>query len=126
MPATDLSREPHVATGLLAYQEGAIVSRILSKTPSGSVTLFAFDAEQVLSEHTTPFDALVHVLDGKAEITIGGTPHRLAAGELILMPAGIPHALRAPTPFKMVLTMLRDKPAEPTGPTNPPNPGAAR
>ena len=108
------------ALELVAYQAGAVVSRELVKKKTGTVTVFAFDKDQGLSEHTAPFDALVQVLDGVAEITIGGTPHRLAAGELILMPAGIPHALRAPTPFKMVLTMLRDKPAET------PNPGAAR
>jgi quercetin dioxygenase-like cupin family protein len=92
---------------LAAYQEGAIVSRVLMKQPTGSVTLFAFDEGQELSEHTTPFNALVEVLDGQAEITIGGTPHRLGAGDVILMPATVPHALRAPVRFRMLLTMLR-------------------
>jgi quercetin dioxygenase-like cupin family protein len=89
------------------YQPGAIVSRILVKQPAGSITLFAFDEGQSLSEHTVPHDALVHVLDGEAEITIAGHPHRLPAGEAILMPAHEPHAVRALTRFKMLLTMLR-------------------
>jgi quercetin dioxygenase-like cupin family protein len=99
--------QPRPLAELATYQEGAIVSRVLVKQPAGSVTLFAFDAAQELSEHTTPFDALVQVLDGEAEATIGGTPHRLGAGDVILMPAGVPHALRAPTRFRMLLTMLR-------------------
>lgn len=107
MSASDLSQEPRIVADLLSYQEGAIVSRILTKKPTGSVTLFAFDQGQSLSEHTAPFDALVHLLDGEAEVTIGGVPHLLGAGQVILMPADIPHALRAVHRFKMVLTMLR-------------------
>jgi len=107
MTASDLSLEPRAVVDLLAYQEGAIVSRILAKKPTGSVTVFAFDQGQSLSEHTAPFDALVHLLDGEAEITIGGKPHLLAAGQVILMPADIPHAVRAVRRFKMILTMLR-------------------
>jgi quercetin dioxygenase-like cupin family protein len=99
--------EPRRLAELAAYQEGAIVSRVLVKQPAGSVTLFAFDAAQELSEHTTPFDALVQVLDGEGEVTIGGEPHLLRAGEVVLMPANVPHALRAPTRFRMLLTMLR-------------------
>jgi len=99
--------EPRRLAELAAYQEGAIVSRVLSKLPAGSVTLFAFDAAQELSEHTAPFDALVQVLDGEAEITIGAQPHLLRAGEIVLMPANVPHAVRAPTRFRMLLTMLR-------------------
>jgi quercetin dioxygenase-like cupin family protein len=72
------------------------------------VSLFAFDKDQGLSEHTAPFDALVHVLDGIAEVTIGGTPHRLGKDELILMPAGVPHALKAIERFKMLLVMIRE------------------
>jgi quercetin dioxygenase-like cupin family protein len=98
---------PRRLAELAAYQEGAIVSRVLVKQPAGSVTLFAFDAAQELSEHTAPFDALVQVLDGEAEVTIGGEPHLLHAGEVVLMPANVPHALRAPTRFRMLLTMLR-------------------
>jgi len=92
---------------LAAYQDGAIVSRILIKRDTGSVTLFAFGAGQELSEHTTPYDALVQVLDGEAEITIAGRPYRLTAGDTIIMPAHQPHAVKAVTAFKMLLTMIR-------------------
>ena len=92
---------------LIAYQEGAVVSRTLLKRSTGTVTLFAFDHGQGLSEHTTPFDALVHMLDGDADVFIGGMPHRVSAGDMILMPANQPHALTARTPFKMLLTMIR-------------------
>ncbi len=92
---------------MIAYQDGAIVSREILKQKTGSVTLFAFDAGQGLSEHTAPFDALAHVLDGEAEITVAGKRHRVRAGEWILMPAGQPHAVKAPQRFKMILTMLR-------------------
>jgi quercetin dioxygenase-like cupin family protein len=92
---------------LVAYQEGAVVSRTLLKRTAGTVTAFAFDGGQGLSEHTAPFDALVHVLEGDADINIAGTAHRLSAGEMILMPANQPHALTARTPFKMLLTMIR-------------------
>jgi len=92
---------------LVEYQPGAIVSREILKTKTGSVTLFAFDAGQGLSEHTAPFDALVQVLDGEAEISIAGKRHRVRAGETILMPAQKPHALKAVSRFKMMLTMLR-------------------
>lgn len=94
-------------SALAAYQDGAIVSRVLVKGESGNVTLFAFDQGQELSEHTAPFDALVHVLDGEAEVRIAGQPFRLAAGQAIVMPANDPHALRALTRFKMLLTMIR-------------------
>lgn len=92
---------------LAQYQEGAVVSRELIRKPTGSVTLFAFDEGQGLSEHTAPFDALVHVLDGEAEITISGKPFLVPAGSMILMPAGEPHALQARTRFQMLLTMIR-------------------
>lgn len=92
---------------LVEYQVGAVVSREVLKKPTGSVTVFAFDEDQGLSEHTAPFDALVFVLEGEAEITISGKPHRLSAGEMILMPAREPHALKALQRFKMVLTMIR-------------------
>ena len=92
---------------LIAYQEGAVVSRTLLKRATGTVTLFAFDQGQGLSEHTAPFDALVHVLDGAAEIAIARTPHQVSAGEMILLPALQAHALTARTPFKMLLTMIR-------------------
>jgi quercetin dioxygenase-like cupin family protein len=92
---------------LIAYQQGAVVSRTLLKRSAGTVTLFAFDQGQGLSEHTAPFDGLVHVLDGDAEITIAGQAHQLSAGEMILMPAHQPHALTARTAFTMLLTMIR-------------------
>jgi quercetin dioxygenase-like cupin family protein len=89
------------------YQTGAVVSRQITKSEGGNVTLFAFDEGQELSEHTAPYDALVHVLDGEAEITISGKPYRLDPGEAIIMPANEPHALRATSKFKMLLTMIR-------------------
>ena len=92
---------------LVNYQDGSIVSREIVKKPVGSVTVFAFDEGQGLSEHTAPFDALVHVLEGEVEITIAGKLHRLQSGEMILMPAQQPHALRAMQRFKMILTMIR-------------------
>lgn len=92
---------------LVEYQEGAVVSRTLVKREVGTVTLFAFDAGQELSEHTAPFDALVHMLEGEAEVILGGTPHRLSEGRAILMPAHVPHAVKAPQRFKMLLVMVR-------------------
>lgn len=93
--------------GLVAYQEGSVVSRTLVKQGKGTITLFAFDVGQGLSEHTAPFDALVHVLDGEADVTISGIPLRVRAGEGVLMPAHQPHAVHAPQRFKMLLTMIR-------------------
>jgi quercetin dioxygenase-like cupin family protein len=93
---------------LVSYQDGAVVSRQITKAEAGNVTLFAFDKEQELSEHTAPFDALVHILDGEAEIKIAGQPFSLQAGEAIIMPANEPHALKALTRFKMLLTMIRN------------------
>ena len=103
LPAAQAAR----ADDLVSYQDGAVVSRQIIKKPTGNVTLFAFDQEQGLSEHTAPFDALVQVVEGEAEITIAGQPHRLQGGEMILMPAGQPHALKALQRFKMILTMIR-------------------
>jgi quercetin dioxygenase-like cupin family protein len=91
----------------IAYQDGAVVSRTLVQREKGTITLFAFDAGQGLSEHTAPFDALVEVLDGEVEITISGQPLRVRAGQMVLMPANQPHALQALTRFKMLLTMIR-------------------
>jgi quercetin dioxygenase-like cupin family protein len=105
--ASKIEAYPVVLAEMIAYQDGAIVSREILKQKTGSVTLFAFDAGQGLSEHTAPFDALVQVVDGRAEITIAGKCHRVRAGELILMPAGQSHALKAYQRFKMLLTMLR-------------------
>ena len=93
--------------GLLDYQDGAVVSRTLVKKETGTVTVFAFDAGEGLSEHTAPFDAMVQVLEGTVDITISGRVHRVSAGELIVMPANEPHGLQAPERFKMLLTMIR-------------------
>ena len=92
---------------LVAYQEGAVVSRTLVDKPVGTVTLFSFDEGQGLSEHTAPYDALVNILDGEAEITIEGKPLTLREGEMTIMPANKPHALKALIKFKMILTMIR-------------------
>ena len=93
--------------GMVNYQEGAVVSRTLLSRPTGTVTLFAFDAGQGLSEHTAPFDALAHLLEGEAEIVVSGKALPTRAGEAVLMPANQPHALKAVTRFKMLLTMIR-------------------
>lgn len=98
---------PEKVVDLVAYQEGAVVSREVVSRPTGTVTLFAFAAGQGLSEHTAPFDALVHVLEGDVEITISGKTQRVRGGEMILMPAGQPHSLKAITRFKMLLVMIR-------------------
>jgi len=92
---------------LVDYQEGSVVSREVISKPAGTVTVFAFDAGQGLSEHTAPFDALVQVIDGEVEIRISGNPHHLKAGEMIIMPAGEPHALKAIGRFKMLLVMIK-------------------
>jgi quercetin dioxygenase-like cupin family protein len=99
--------QPAKVAGLVNYQDGAVVSREIVKKPAGTVTVFAFDEGQGLSEHTAPFDALVQVLEGRVEITIAGQPHSLEGGELMLMPANQPHALKAIQRFKMLLTMIR-------------------
>ena len=103
LPGAQVAR----ASELVNYQDGAIVSREIVKKPTGNVTLFGFHEGQGLSEHTAPFDALVQVVEGDAEIMISGQPHRVLGGEMILMPAGQPHALKATKRFKMILTMIR-------------------
>lgn len=92
---------------LIEYQKGAVVSREIIRKETGTVTIFAFDKGEGLSEHTAPFDAMVQVVDGKAEIIIDGKSNILDAGEMIIMPANIPHALNALERYKMVLTMIR-------------------
>ena len=92
---------------LVDYQDGSVVSRIVVKGESGSVTLFAFDEGQELSDHTAPFDALVHVLDGEVTVKISGNPFQMKTGDAIVMPAGEPHAVKAVRKFKMLLTMIR-------------------
>ena len=93
---------------LITPTEQGIASRILAKSAGGNLTLFAFDAGQGLTEHTSPFDALVMVLEGSLTLTIGGSPVRATPGTVVRMPAGIPHALDAPEPCRMLLVMLRD------------------
>jgi quercetin dioxygenase-like cupin family protein len=92
---------------MIDYQQGSVVSREIIKGKTGTVTLFAFDEEQGLSEHTAPFDALVYMVDGEAEITISGRSHRVRQGEMIIMPANEPHALHALRKFKILLVMIR-------------------
>jgi quercetin dioxygenase-like cupin family protein len=94
-------------SGLVSYGQGAVVSRTLMEDDAGTLTLFAFDADQGLSEHTAPFDALVQVIDGEGVFVIGGKTCRVGGGQIVLMPAGVPHAVRAEKRFKMLLTMLR-------------------
>ncbi len=93
--------------GLAAYQDGSVVSRTLVDRKIGTITLFSFDAGQGLSEHTAPFDAFVQVFDGCAEVTIDGVAHKVSAGEIIIMPANVPHSLKAVERFKMMLVMIR-------------------
>ena len=92
---------------LISYARGAVVSRTLAEEAAGTVTLFAFGAGQGLSEHSAPYDALVEVLDGEARLTIGGKPVLARAGQLVVMPANVPHAVHAVRKFKILLTMLR-------------------
>lgn len=95
------------AENLIEYQEGAVVSREIIRKNTGTVTIFAFDKGEGLSEHTAPFDAMVQVIDGKAEIIISGNKNVLEKGDMIIMPANEPHALHALERFKMILTMIR-------------------
>ena len=103
----DIHVEVNYMKAMLEYQEGSVVSRTIIEKKTGTVTMFAFDQGEGLSEHTAPFDAMVYVLDGEVEITIAGKPFQLRAGEMIIMPADQPHALKAKTQFKMVLTMIK-------------------
>jgi quercetin dioxygenase-like cupin family protein len=99
--------EKFIAVEAVDYSTQSVISRQVLKSEKGNITLFAFDKGEGLSEHTAPFDAMVLLLDGKAEIMIGGKPNTLQAGEAIIMPANIPHALRALEQFKMMLVMIR-------------------
>jgi quercetin dioxygenase-like cupin family protein len=92
---------------LIDYQKGSVVSRVLIDKKTGTLTLFAFDEDQGLSEHTAPFDAFVYILDGKAEIVISSKTHNVDTGEMIIMPANEPHSLKALEKFKMMLVMIR-------------------
>lgn len=98
---------PYRLDRLVAYQDGTVVSRTLTKGSAGSLTVFAFDQGQELSEHSAPFDAYVTVLDGEAILIIGGNPVTAEQGETVMMPANVPHAVKAGTRFKMLLTMFR-------------------
>jgi len=93
--------------GLIGYREGSVVSRTIIDGRAGTVTLFAFDEGQGLSEHAAPFDALVHVIDGEADVVLFGKALRLKSGEMVILPANKPHAIRAAKRFKMLLTMIR-------------------
>jgi quercetin dioxygenase-like cupin family protein len=99
--------QPFNLADSVQIQTGSVVSKTLINKPSGTVTLFAFDEGQTLSEHTAPYDALVVILDGEAEISISGTWHHLQTGESIIMPANDPHALKAAKPYKMALIMIK-------------------
>jgi len=105
--AEDLKARDIDLAGLVNYQDGAIVSREVVSQPTGTVTAFAFDEDEQLSEHTAPFDAMAIDLDGEADITIGGKVNRVKPGEMIIMPAAVPHALKAVTRFKMLLVMIK-------------------
>ncbi len=114
--ATDWSGKSKMPAGevldlvrLVSYAEGSIVSRTLVEDKAGTITLFAFDEGQSLSEHSAPFDALVQVLDGEGEFTVGGKASSVGARQALLMPANVPHAVKAAERFKMLLTMLRSK-----------------
>ena len=93
---------------LVQYQDASVVSRALVQEKAGSITLFAFDQGQELSEHTAPYDAMVRILDGEAFITVGGTDHALKEGDTMIMPANVPHALEARKRFKMILIMIKE------------------
>lgn len=95
------------AAQLVSYADGSIVSAQLTRNDAGNITLFGFDAEQGLSEHSAPFDAVVQVLDGEGDFTIGGTRHRVAKGQMLIMPANVPHAVFAVTRMKMMLIMIK-------------------
>lgn len=93
---------------LVSYQDGTVASRMIINKPSGSITLFSFDEDEGLSEHTAPYDAVVTILDGECEVWVAGETHRMREGETIIFPANVPHALSAVTRFKMSLTMVRE------------------
>lgn len=107
MDTNNFTEQVHQIINLADYQTGSVVSRTIVNQKIGTVTFFAFDEGQKLSEHTAPYDAMVQVLEGEAEIIIGGTPHILKGGDFIIMPANIPHSLNANKKFKMLLTMIR-------------------
>ena len=103
----NLKGKPFQLETFISYADNSVVSKTLLKKETGNITLFAFDKGQGLSEHTAPFDAVVHILDGQAEITIGGQSNIVSAGNLLIMPANVPHALQAFEKFKMLLIMIK-------------------
>jgi len=111
MNSTTINDEPFPGpmAGAVDYQEGAIVSKVLGKTSGGSATLFAFAEGQELSEHTAPFDALIYLVEGEARIGVGQDSATATAGDLVRLPANVPHSVAALTAFKMLLIMLREK-----------------
>ncbi len=108
-PKEKLIGKTIMLSDLVGYQDGAIVSREVINKKTGTVTIFAFDAGEALSTHSAPFDAMVYIADGEAEITIDDTPNHLKAGDMIIMPADHPHAVKALTKFKMLLIMIKSK-----------------
>lgn len=102
----ELTGRPFIPADLVEYQEGSVVSRMIVYRKAGTITLFAFDAGQGLSEHTAQYDAVITLLEGEAVFTIGGEPNHLVKGEMLIMPAGVPHAVDGPGRFKMMLTMI--------------------
>ncbi len=107
MSNTQNTAQTFLAANSIEYATASVVSKTIVKNPAGNITLFAFDKGEGLAEHSTPFEALVQVLDGTVEITIGGTPHSLQTGQCIILPANIPHAVKATEKFKMMLTMIK-------------------
>ncbi len=107
----DLRNQVLRLSALVDYGPGAVVSRTLLDHPAGTLTVFAFDEGQGLSEHTAPYDASVEVVEGVGEFTVGGKVHTVRTGELLIMPAGVPHSVRARERFKMLLIMIRSRPA---------------
>ena len=104
-----IKTKPIELRAFIDYSPGSIVSKAIVDKKAGTITLFAFDRDQGLSEHSAPFDAVVQVIEGEAEIIIGGEVHRVQAGEIIIMPADVPHAVKAPEQFKMLLVMIRSQ-----------------
>lgn len=107
MTVNELTQKPAMLKDWADYQKGSIVSRKIIQKEAGSVTFFAFDQGQELSTHSAPFDALVHIVDGEAEIRIDDQPHLVSAGQILMLPANRPHAVRAAKRFKMLLVMVR-------------------
>ncbi len=107
VPANNFVGESLDLESLVTYQKHSVVSKQILNKKAGTLTLFAFDKGEGLSEHTAPYDASAFILDGKAGITVGGKLHTLKKGEMIIMPAGVPHSLKAVQPFKMLLIMIR-------------------